>query len=558
MRRDDSSGTFLHHTSCPACGSSDANAVYSNGSTYCWACSHWTRSTDNTTLPQRRRMAAGLIDSVEIKGLPARKISEETCRHFGYGVGTLKSGESVHVAPYFDANGDLVAQKSRTRDKAFKVHGSLDTALPFGAHAFPKAGKKIVVTEGEIDAMSVSQLQDNKWPVVSIACGADREYTGGTKIRKYFAQHMGYFAGFETVVLMFDMDAPGKFSAQCAAEVLGSRALIAELPLKDPNECLVQGKGADVIKAMWNARRFRPEGIIDIASLRDVVKESTPEGIPYTFAGLNRITHGFRTGELIAWGGGTGSGKTDIATEVIRGLVMDHGLKVGGFFLESTPVEFARRFAGKIVGIPFHIPGHGTPEEYTDAWEQIEASGGSLYLYDSFGVNEWPAVRAKIEWLYHSEGVGAFWLDHLTAFAAADPSREREILEEVMGDMGSLVKKLPITIHFVSHLSTPEGKPHEEGGHVSMRHFKGARAIGFWTHLAFGIERNQQAKDPAERHITTVRCVKNRPFGHLNGETFTLQYSPSTGRLHEVSGTPVENHLGFGDETDNHEQTQEF
>jgi hypothetical protein len=32
----------------------------------------------------------------------------------------------------------------------------------------------IVVTEGEIDALAMSQVQGNKWPVVSIACGADR------------------------------------------------------------------------------------------------------------------------------------------------------------------------------------------------------------------------------------------------------------------------------------------------------------------------------------------------------------------------------------------------
>ena len=30
--------TFIKHTSCESCGSSDANAVYSDGSTYCFSC----------------------------------------------------------------------------------------------------------------------------------------------------------------------------------------------------------------------------------------------------------------------------------------------------------------------------------------------------------------------------------------------------------------------------------------------------------------------------------------------------------------------------------------
>ena len=29
--------TFIKHTSCESCGSSDANAVYSDGSTYCFS-----------------------------------------------------------------------------------------------------------------------------------------------------------------------------------------------------------------------------------------------------------------------------------------------------------------------------------------------------------------------------------------------------------------------------------------------------------------------------------------------------------------------------------------
>ena len=33
--------TFLYHTSCPECGSSDGNSVYSDGHTYCFVCNHF-------------------------------------------------------------------------------------------------------------------------------------------------------------------------------------------------------------------------------------------------------------------------------------------------------------------------------------------------------------------------------------------------------------------------------------------------------------------------------------------------------------------------------------
>ena len=100
-----------------------------------------------------------------------------------------------------------------------------------------------------------------------------------------------------------------------------------------------------------------------------------------------------------------------------------------------------------------------------------------------------------------------------------------------MKEMAGLANELGIIIHFVSHLSTPEGKPHEEGGRVMIRHFKGSRAIGFWSHFMFGLERNQQAEDPEERQQTTLRVLKDRYTGRATGATFRMRYAPSTGLL---------------------------
>ncbi|NJL70270.1 MAG: hypothetical protein HC888_01065 [Candidatus Competibacteraceae bacterium] len=46
-------GTFSHHTSCPACGSSDGNAVYEDGGTFCWVCKAVT-SPSGTLAPRLR------------------------------------------------------------------------------------------------------------------------------------------------------------------------------------------------------------------------------------------------------------------------------------------------------------------------------------------------------------------------------------------------------------------------------------------------------------------------------------------------------------------------
>jgi twinkle protein len=477
-------------------------------------------------------MPLDLVAGGETTGLTLRKITTDTCELFNYRtiLDYNGTGQRVQVAPYYDADGNLVAQKIRFKDKTFKVLGSLDTALPFGARAWQRSGRQITITEGEIDALSMSQVQGNKYPVVSIACGA------GAQITKYITKHREYLRGFEKVVIMFDNDEPGRAAADAAAKIIGSKAHIATLPqgFKDANDMLVAGKTKELIDAMWRAEQYRPEGIVNMASLKDRFMAPPVPGLSWPFDALTKLTYGIRLQEIYALGAGTGVGKTDFFTQTMEHLVNTHGVPIGVFSLEQPVVETATRLAGKVGHKTFHIPDAGwTDDDKLAAWDKLQ-TGGKVHLYDSFGVNEWDVVREKMEYLYHVEGVQYFFLDHLTALAAAEDN-EREGLERIMADMGSFVKQLPITIFFISHLATPEGKPHEEGGRVMIRHFKGSRSIGFWSVFMFGMERNQQADNEAERQTTTFRVLKDRFTGRATGEVFYLGYNRETGMLYETT-----------------------
>jgi len=475
----------------------------------------------------------------EARRLKSRKITQETAAKFGYLQARDRNGGPVQVAPYYNATGQLVAQKVRTPDKDFYVIGSLDDALPFGARLWPKTGKKIVVTEGEIDAMAMSQAQGNAWPVVSIASGA------GPQTKRYIAKHRDYFRGFDEVILMFDMDEPGRKAAQEAAAVIGfDKARIAELPLKDAGEMLVAGRTRELVDAMWRAAPYRPEGIVDLADLKDEIKERPREGLSWCFETLTRLTYGKRPGELYALGAGTGIGKTDFLTQDMRHMVEVHGEKIGVFALEQNPKETGLRLVGKFAERPMHIPDYWDEALFDEVWDKwIRA--GRVFLYNSFGVNSWEAIRDRMKFLAHAHDVRHFYLDHLTAIAASVEEDERKALDNIMGELGSLVKELDCTVTFVSHLATPEGKPHEEGGRVAIRHFRGSRAIGFWAHYMIGLERDQQHEDARFRQTTTVRILKDRYTGRATGEVFYLGYDHETGMLYETEEpTTAEDH-GF-------------
>lgn len=535
---DDS--TCVGHEPCPECGSKDNLARYSDGHGYCFGCGFYEKGTADGVYAIResrtKEKRVKELISGEVKALAKRGISEETCRHWGYKVGTF-SDKTVQIATYCDDDGQPVAQKLRFANKDFTVLGDLKKAGLFGQHLWRDGGKKVVVTEGEIDALSVSQLQQNKWPVVSVPNGAQ----GAAKA---IAKSIEWLCRFDQVVLLLDDDEPGRKAAQeCAALLPPGKAYIGRIAgYKDANEALQAGDGAKVIDAIWGAKAYRPDGIVEIDDeFLEELDKPVEWGLPWCFETLNKLTYGRRWGEVYTFGAGTGIGKTDVLTQQAEYDINTLGLRVGLIYLEQKPKETAVRIAGKASGKRFHVPDSGwQPEERKAA---LAALKGKVSMYDSFGETDWDVVKSKVRFM-SANGIRVFYLDHLTAMA--DPSNEKESLETLMKELATLAMELQIIVHLVSHLSTPEGKPHEEGGRVMIRHFKGSRAIGFWSHFMFGLERDQQAASEAARSVTTFRVLKDRYTGQATGHVFGLGYDAVTGRLFEAA-LPDEG--GFADET---------
>jgi len=474
-------------------------------------------------------MALDLIPSRDIAfpALTSRGITEETCRRFGYGVARHPHYGAVQVAQYRDADSHIVAHKLRTADKQFPWLGDAKASRLFGSHLCKSVGRRIIVTEGEIDALTVAQALGNKWEVVSVPNGA-------AAAKRDIAKSLDLFAGYEEVVLCFDQDDAGqKAIDECAPLFKPGTAKVVTLPRKDANEMLKAGEVAELVAALWSAKTWRPDGIKTLAEVRESILTPPEHGLPWWSPRLTGWTYGRRFGECAALGAGTGIGKTDFITQQIVFDLIELKRKVGLFFLEQQPAETGKRLAGKLAKRRFHIPdGSWTQEELITAVDALDAEQG-LFFYDHFGSCDWERIRDTIRVLYHTEGVQLFYLDHLTALAAAEDD-ERKALEKIMAELASLVKEIPIWLLFVSHLATPEGRSHEEGGRVMGKHFKGSRAIQYWAHFMIGLERDTQAEDESERRVTTLRMLKDRNTGRANGKTGPYTFDDDTGLLVEA------------------------
>lgn len=517
----------IGHEPCPECPSSDGFAVYDDGHGHCFVCGHHTKGEETYRATHKARpKVSGLVDPGDCKPLKARGITLTTCEKFGYTFSKHR-GKTVQVAPYYDAQGHLIGQKLRGKDKTFESTGDLKSATFFGQHLWPSKGRRVVITEGEIDAMSLSQAQGNKWPVVSVP-------TGCKGAKKAVQKNLEWLEGFDEVVFMFDSDEPGKAAvAECVPLLSPGKAKVCYTPepFKDANDMLKAGKTAELTKLPWDAKLYKPDGVVSYGDLKERIYKEPEWGLSYPWETLTKLTYGMRTGELVAVGAGTGTGKSDFFKEVIEHLVTEHGQTVGCLFLEESVSDTAKSLMSKFAGKLFHLPdSEYSPEEFDAAYEQL-ANDNKVHFFDHYGATDWETIKSRIRFMVVSLGCKYIFLDHITMMVYGDDD-ERKELDEIMEGLTALKSELDVNIHFVSHLTSPsDGSSHEEGARVKASQFRGSRSIGQCSSFMIGLERDQQKK----KSPTTVRILKDRFSGRATGNKFGLGYNETTGQLHETS-----------------------
>lgn len=527
---------------CP-CGSSDGNVLYDDGHSYCFVCHRYTGTAGgggtHAHQHQEKRIS-GLITDYKIAPLKTRGIAEATCKKWDYGC-TKYKGEWVQVANYRDEHGNVVGQKVRWPDKRFVIFGDIKPAGLYGQWLWRDGGKKVVITEGEIDALTVSQLQDLKWPVVSVPNGA-----AGAKAA--VQRSLEWLEKFDEVVFMFDMDEPGRKAARECAELLSpGKAKVAQLSMKDPNELLVANKGAEVIAAMWGAKTFRPDGIINGVELWEKITEvDSSHSLPYKWGGLQQMTYGCRTGEIVTVCAGSGIGKSAIVRELAHDFLTTHQETVGYVALEENTKRSALGFVGLEMGRRLHLGLERVDNGEMRAAFDRTVGSGRLFLYDHWGSTDSDNLLARIRYLVRGCGCRTVVLDHLSiVVSGAEDGDERRLIDNTMTKLRTLVEEVQCRLLLVSHLKRPDGKGHEEGAMTSLSQLRGSAAIGQLSDIVLGLERDQQ--HPTNKSITCVRVLKNR-FSGDTGEACWLKYDGETGRLTETP-KPADDD-GFAEEPD--------
>jgi twinkle protein len=511
---------FIRHDPCEECGSSDGKAIYSDGHSFCFVCRTWKHGDETPPMSQQ--------PTTRLQGfaqrLSKRNISEETCEKLKI----YRDGDLLRFH-YFTKDGVLRGAKVKTKNKVFTYEGENPGTL-WMEHLWPDKGKRIVITEGEIDAASVFEVFPT-WPVVSIPSGA-------AGYKKPIQMAIPKLQGYEEIVIFFDGDQAGREAAEGAASLLPpGKVKIARMEaFKDASEALIAGEREILKKAIWDAKPYRPDGIVEGQNLFSVVTApNPPNDYDYPFSGLQKKLHGIRLGELTTITAGSGSGKSSVCRD-LAAYLLNKGESVGYLALEESVRRTALGLMSASVGKALHLGEH-SHAELSEAYD-LTMKDWKLFLFDGFGSYDPDVIYNRIEYLATGLDCKVIFLDHLSILLSGLDGDERRMIDTTMTRLRSLVERTGIALFLVSHLkrgSTDAG--HEEGQRVSLSQLRGSAAIGQLSDSVIALERDQQSDN--QDSTTTVRILKNRYSGETGIASY-LKYDLETCKFLETTNETEE------------------
>ena len=536
MKKLEESPIILKHQSCEECGSSDAKCYREDGTGFCFSCNTNFKSKNLediqvNTYNDNFNSVETLQDIANYNSYPlsSRGISKDTVDFYNVKMSVDTNGRpEAHFYP-FTSKGKIVAYKKRELPKAFSTVGNFKDLELFG-QAQCTGGKKLIITEGELDAMAIQEANLQKYrrqyAVVSLP--------NGVNSIKAILSNLDFVRSFPEVIIAFDMDEVGQAAANEAAKMVGiGKAKIAKFIEKDPCDELREHGIDTLLQAIWNAKSYSPAGILSGEAIWDkFIERKNIESIPYPecLGGLNDKLNGIRHGEITLFTSGTGSGKSTVIKEIILDLLNKTEDKVGLISLEESVGDTAE----KLISMHLKRPVSGHPplseEELRAGYEEVFGDE-RLILLDHQGSVADESLIDKIEYMALM-GCKYLVLDHITIAVSegAGGLTGNEAVDKIMSDLLKVVKQHNVWLGLISHLRKSQGKSFEEGQLPSIDDIKGSGSIKQISFDIIAFARNLVAEEDYERNTIKLRVLKSR-FTGKTGDAGSAVYDINTTRL---------------------------
>jgi twinkle protein len=385
------------------------------------------------------------------------------------------------IFPFLLPDGTLAMAKRRDSIDGAKPVPTESGCEPilFGWQTVPANSRTVVITEGEIDAMSMAAYG---FPALSVPFGG-----GGGEKQKWIENEYDRLDRFERIYLALDMDPVGEEAALAIANRLGRhRCLRVKMPRKDANQCLVEGVPKALMDdALANAAWFDMAGLKLPSDFAETVttlfwpREGERVGyhMPYGKPGDKLL---FRPAELTIWTGDAGAGKTQLVSDCTVDWIKQ-GARICLSSLEMHPAFTLKRMCKQIIGTD-------RPAEAAIKAALGWANSG-LLLYELMGKQKLEELLTIFDYARSRYGCDVFVIDSLMRLGIAGDdynSQEAVIFRLVDWAMSSNVH-----VHLVAHAKKGE----RERGVPGIEDIKGAMELGANAFNIVAIWRNRKFED---------------------------------------------------------------
>lgn len=492
----------------------------------------------------KEQIAAELaeIEDFQTVALPDRKLKKESLEYFGVKIGLSEQDGTTPVTHYYPytREGEVVGYKVRLiENKRMWSVGDQGNVDLFGwDKAIATGAKRLYITEGECDAIALYQIfkdinrgsayADFNPAIVSLPHGS------GSAARDIVRCSESIRRTFKEVVLVFDADEPGQKAVQEVMVVLPD-AMVATLPAKDANECLIEGRSKACHSAcQFNASKPKNSRIVSGSSLHEKAKEAPSYGLSWPWKGITEASRGIRFGETIYLGAAQKMGKSEVVNALGAHFIKEHGLKVFMAKPEENNAKTYKLVAGKLCGKFFHDP--KKPFDM-DAYEEAgRVIADNLFLVNLYQHLGWETLKADIREAATEHGCKVIMIDPITnltnGMSAADANVK---LQEIAQELSAMALDLDVVIFIFCHLRNPDGGlPHERGGEVLSSQFAGSRAMARSCNYMLGLEGNRDPNlSPEERNIRQLVLLEDREYGEVG--RWPMYWNQENGLFQELA-----------------------
>jgi twinkle protein len=456
-----------------------------------------------------------------------RGISPTTLTAYRVGEVNGKHGSTI-VFPYFHDDSLKFIKFRPIADKHAMFTSAESEPILFGWQAYPSNARAVLITEGEIDAMT---FYEQGIAALSVPRGAGK----GEQQDAWIAAEWDRLELFDTIYLAMDSDDQGKIAQAQIIERLGrERCFVLDFsPHKDANEAHLAGVQLQSI--LDKARTCDPEELrcaadylADIADYFDNGTTLEGETLPWSKS-WDKVR--LRTHEVSVWAGINGHGKSNVLGHVMVNSAIEHNTRWCVASMEFRPVKFLARISRQIVGVVRPT----RPQVY----EVLPDPLANVFIFNVQGTAKAEKILEVFQYAHRRYGCTQFVIDSLAkcGFAEDDYAKQKGFVDQC----AEWALKSGVHVHIVVHARKGES----EEKMPEKFDIKGTGAITDMVDNVFVIWRNKvkeriisesngvptnKALEAQSKHDCIINCCKQRN-GEWEGklglffDKFSLRYT---------------------------------